>query len=82
MVVIRSETTKRNPKRDTCLKVLKVLKRASVYLSAYAIKEKSGVDYLSLMACLDRFIKGGRVRAVSTSNGVFYDFINVSEGQE
>lgn len=63
-------------------KVLGVLQASEVALSANAIQEAAGTNYASVIACLDLLVKEGRVKAVGTSNGVFYSFIqlkNVSE---
>jgi DNA-binding IscR family transcriptional regulator len=71
-----------NPTSETCDKVLGVLKASEVALSANAIQEATGTNYASVMACLNLLVKDGLVKAVGTSNGVFYSFNqfkNVSE---
>jgi len=59
----------------TCDKVLGALKASEVALSANAIQEATGTNYASVMACLDLLVKQGKVKAVGTSNGVFYSLI-------
>jgi len=65
----------KNPKKATCERVIEALAASKDWLSISAIRGVTGINEYSITAALDLLIKCGKVKALGTSNGVFYSLI-------